>query len=313
MITGNTAVLDFGSARLKLNIAKFENEDILYLSFKDETYFSSHVDQYGVVDLEYYHSYFIPKLKEFLNIAKEHNCTTSISIGTHIFRNLSNNEIVLKELENYIGKLNIISSEAEGRLFYYRIEELIDTKDFILLDIGGGSVQIVDKNIAFSIPTGTFSLEKEFQKSKEYATEDEINKMREYIHKNLRSMPKMKGHDNIVFGSSCMKDFIISCFRILCPESDMDMSNFAQICFYQGLFDKLKYIPYKKLSEYYPDNPFFMYGSDKLLLNLLCISEKLNINSIKPTNESLSTSLLNIAHNAPSFMNKLNIKCFRLS
>lgn len=308
----NIAVLDFGSARLKLNIAKFENESISYLSFKDETYLSSHVDAHGYIDLEYYHNNFIPKVEHFLNIAKSHNCSVTISIGTHIFRNLSNKENVLKELEKYIGKLNIISSETEGRLFYYRVEKLTNSNNFILLDIGGGSVQIINENVVFSMPTGTFSLEKKFQSSKEYATEVEIDKMKKFIYKEMDSMPQIVGYSNIVFGSSCMKDFTTSSFKFLEPNSNINMSEFTPINLYQHLFNKLKDVPYKELSEYYPQNPFFMYGADKLLLNLLCICEKLSVKNIKPTNESLSTSLLNIAHDDPTFMGKLGIEFFNL-
>ncbi len=235
----NIAVLDFGSARLKLSIATFEDDNVTYVAFKDETYLSSHVDESGNVDLEYYHSHFIPKVISFLNVAREHSCTLAISIGTHVFRELANREVALGELESYIGKLNIISGEVEGRLFYYRVKGLIKEDDFILLDIGGGSVQIVDRSVAFSIPTGTFSLEKMFQSSKEFATEKEIGKMREFINENLSSMPNVVGR-GIVFGSSCMRDFVVSCFRALGVGGTVDMSAFASVRLYQDLFNKIK-------------------------------------------------------------------------
>lgn len=87
-------------------------------------------------------------LDEYQKIIEEYNCKTVLAAATNAFRIASNGKHIAKEInERYGWKLNIISGEEEARLSFvgsaYPFE---DGKSKSLIDIGGGSTEIISGN-----------------------------------------------------------------------------------------------------------------------------------------------------------------------
>lgn len=310
----NAAVMDIGSARIKMQIATFDQYNkVNYFSYKDDAFLSSYVRD-NELDKDYFHNVFLPKLKELINKAKEHKCEILVPIGTHIFRTINDVNYYLEFINPILGVINIIDAQTEGLVFFNRIRTVFQNKSFVLLDIGGGSVQIINskrENIdIISIPTGTFSLEKEFQKSKEVATEQELQNMIHHVSTILKDKCHQWQNDVLIFGSNCMEDFSNSVFEK--AEITDFRKEYYDLEEYVSLFEKIKGVPYEKIHFMYPNNPYFMNGADKLLLNLITISKSLKIERIVPTNESLSSSFLHAASSNISLIDNLGIKYFKM-
>ncbi len=81
-----------------------------------------------------------------------YNPNKCIGVTTAAMRNANNSSIVLDEIYKQTGlKLNIISAEEEARLTFLAVKyalkrENIDSNRFVLLDIGGGSTELIVNN-----------------------------------------------------------------------------------------------------------------------------------------------------------------------
>ena len=315
----NVAIIDMGSARTK--VAIMQNIDHVVLRLKDETGLSDHVNDKKELDTSYLTYNVLPKLSEYVDQAKASGCKRLLTIGTHIFRNVSNSSEVKELIETQVGKLNVIEGWLEGAIFYSWMTELKGENDLLVIDIGGGSVQIATNSSQsgiLSLPTGTFSLEKEFQNSKEFATQNEISRMQDYVKSQLDSKINTNSYRPriAIMGSNCMQEFIASSLnhmhekglrKNISDGSEIDLEDAIAI------FDEIKCKDYNSLAQYYPKNKFFMYGADKALLNLIEICKYYRISKIQPTNESVSSALLSLLSRHPEKLLEFGIKYHPIS
>ena len=56
------------------------------------------------------------------------------------------------------------------------------------------------------------------------------------------------------------------------------------------------------------NNPRFMYGADKALLNLLIIAKQVHAATVVPTNESISTALARLALTSPDALERYGLR-----
>jgi exopolyphosphatase/pppGpp-phosphohydrolase len=314
------AIIDIGSARIKATIATIEDGYSSFINLKDETYLSSHVDENNIIDEEFVRNVLVKKLEEYVSIAREKGCVRLLTVGTHIFRTAKNSDIISKIIKDITGELNIIEDWIEGGIFYSWMKTSLNHENMCVIDIGGGSVQVSfgeEKENIFSMPTGTFTLEKKFQTRKEYCSNDELDAMANYIKSNLSTINvSKKPVEFAVMGSNCMKDFIEALtVNILEEDPKVILSNNIYVNqkeMFKKLLSSIKEKNYSDLFDLYPQNKFFMYGADKALVNLLEICEYLSIDLIYPTNESLSTSLINILSTNPKKLENFKIRYFDL-
>lgn len=140
-------------------------------------------------------------LERYLNIIKKHGVDEILCIGTSALREAKNSDVFLKRVEKYLGlKIKIISEKEEAYYTYLSVlyDKKINCDDCIIVDIGGGSTEIIRANKAdfidfVSIPIGAVKLTEIFIKH-DPPLHTEIINMRRYIKENL----------NIVFkGDRC--------------------------------------------------------------------------------------------------------------
>lgn len=309
----NIAIIDIGSVRIKLRIAKVNIEMIKeILQKKEDSQLTEHTNVHGIIDVDFINNSFIRKLTDFLQIIKENHCSKLIITGTHALRTAKNSIEILEILEKKIGKINIISSWEEGAIIYQRLLQSSNSDKFGFIDVGGGSVQLVfgkNKEDIYSIPTGAYSLQKEYQKNTKIASIDELNEMkkqiiREYTNLNLKQYEL----DYLYFGSNCMEDFTKSAFE----KANIKISAYRNIHIskYEKLYEDIKGREYTEVYDYFPEDKMFMHGSDKALVNLLTVCEILNCELVTPTNEALSSALFYFAsskkHNSLNFNLTIN-------
>lgn len=110
--------------------------------------------------------------------------------------------------------IEIISQEEEANLFFQAVMRDFKTdQDFTVVDVGGGSVQILIgnkdhlKNV-FLLKTGSQYLFDHFSPrhtGTDFPTRKEIRQMQKYIMKQLVDLP-VNTHNPIIYGSSCIVD-----------------------------------------------------------------------------------------------------------
>ncbi|UPT67650.1 MAG: hypothetical protein M0D57_02980 [Sphingobacteriales bacterium JAD_PAG50586_3] len=308
----NIAIFDIGSARTKALFLINENGNVIQYNEKLDSFISSKVNSNNILDESYLIEEFIPQLTLLKDKAIDKGCSKLLLIGTHIFRTISNSAAVNSLIDEKLGKLNSIPGWVEGALFYKSQFGKFPDHKICVLDIGGGSVQIsfgIKEDLVYSIPTGTFSLEKQFQENKDRANENELFKMSEFISTEIANTSK-RDADVIVMGSNCMRDFIESCRSHIGDTSDVE--TFYSLNLLRDIYSLLKCRPYETVKDFYPQNSMFMYGADKALLNVILIAEFLRIDKIHPTNDSVSSALATILSKSSEELSNFSISITNL-
>lgn len=251
-------------------------------------------------------------LMSLKQVAIAEGCIGIISVATEAFRNCKDRTLVCA-LERIVGPIRILDSTTEGQIFYQGMSQTLDLSDNIaVVDVGGGSVQVVwgpEATCNVSLPTGTFYLQAQFQASNSISSLKEYDRMRTYIMDCMqRQLPSGLYRERLVFGSNCMQSFISSALSA-CDEHPIKGNGIVEVGIEElsGLMSRIQGIPYDDVGHYFPENPRFMYGADKALLNILAIGERLKASILIPTNESVSTSLARCALTDPSTLQPYNV------
>lgn len=136
-------------------------------------------------------------LNSYKKIVKKYDPDFVYIFATASLRNISNRNSVLKTIQKSIdAHIEILSGEEEARLCYLGAAGFVDIPDGILVDIGGGSTEIVtfeNKQItdAFSIPVGSLNLLSGAPK-RAYISLDELRRIRKTVRKELEKAGGIK-------------------------------------------------------------------------------------------------------------------------
>ena len=84
-------------------------------------------------------------IDEYSETIKKYNCDKIITTGTNAFRIASNNNEIAEEIKNKYGyDLNVITGDEEAKYSYLgAVSGLSDKKKYLVIDIGGGSTEII--------------------------------------------------------------------------------------------------------------------------------------------------------------------------
>ncbi len=182
----NIAIIDMGSNTIRLSIYKtdgaksFENimnkKEMIGLA----GYIEDHKMSVAGVNIA------IDTLLRFKEIADEFNISRVMVLATAPLRNIDNADDCIKAIEMAAGlKVDAVSGEKEAELDFDGAMLQSDVNDGLLVDIGGGSTEIVsfkDRKIvdALSLPIGSLSAYNRFFKTLE-PSKKQINDLREYV------------------------------------------------------------------------------------------------------------------------------------
>lgn len=140
------AAIDIGSNAIRLAIAN-DNPTGLHESYRsrEPVRLGSSVFSQGLVDEGTFED-LKAALMQFKNQIENHNVLKYRAIATSAMREASNGQEIVKNLFETTGlKVEIISGEEEARLVSLAISQKVDMEkgSFLLIDIGGGSIELV--------------------------------------------------------------------------------------------------------------------------------------------------------------------------
>lgn len=134
-------------------------------------------------------------LHDFATICKKHHCDSIYALGTAGFRMAKNARAFVDRVSTELGiKIKVIDGQEEARLIYRSCEhDFGNTGKISVLDIGGGSTEIVTQNgqniDATSFPFGVVTLTEQFLHS-DPPSSKEIASLVSYVQSCLS--PKLK-------------------------------------------------------------------------------------------------------------------------
>jgi exopolyphosphatase/guanosine-5'-triphosphate,3'-diphosphate pyrophosphatase len=142
-------------------------------------------------------------LREYNAMCARYNIEKIIAVGTSALREARNSKKVVNRLENCLhnSSIEIITGEKEAEYsFIGSVSGKVQNKDYVVIDIGGGSTEIISGNIdkinyKISVPIGVVKLTEHFLISQPL---DNINKIKDYVEKQF----------NIVDFSKCIGEVI---------------------------------------------------------------------------------------------------------
>ncbi len=131
-------------------------------------------------------------LTEFRERMDRHSLSAVRAVGTSVFRLLRDDQAFLKDAEETLGcPIDIVTGEEEARLIYLGATWGLADRDRLVVDIGGGSTEIVlghgaNIDTAISLDIGSASLSGSFFSGSRISRSD-IQRAREHVGRQLRS------------------------------------------------------------------------------------------------------------------------------
>ncbi len=198
----NYAIIDLGSNSIRLVIYQVdENKNFKAIaSSRDFVGIINNIEK-GSLTMTGINR-LVKTLNEFITIADLRNkCDKIMVFATASLRNLVNSTEVINKVNQETGlTIEIISDAQEAYYDYLGLKQSVDIKTGTLLDLGGGSGQIVRfKNdqieLAISLPIGCLYTFNNFVKNV-FPTKKEIKNIEKYVKKQLDQYPLLKDDSN---------------------------------------------------------------------------------------------------------------------
>ncbi|QQS39402.1 hypothetical protein IPM62_02200 [Candidatus Woesebacteria bacterium] len=225
-------------------------------------------------------------------------------VSTHALREMGEvgNEIANKIRKEVGMKIEIISQDEEAQLFFNAVMRDFKTdSDFTVVDVGGGSVQILIGNKhklkhKYLLKTGAQYLFDNFtprHTGSDFPTREEIRNMQDYVIRELAPVPKAI-ETPVIYGSSC----IIDVFK----QIGLNMQKYylskshpfrADVNELEKFSEKITPIPYDEREKNYQlDQKYYLWGIEKAFINILEICKKERSPFIIPSNSNINDGLV---------------------
>lgn len=295
------AVIDIGSLKVKVAIFDTKQKKLLSSQSIMTLLGKGIAEQHHIVEES------IERLKEALqhvaNELKAQRITDIVIIGTEALRSADNAAAVHELVATYFSHhhLEVIDQEKEADLFFTAVSREFPDQDILAMDIGGGSVQLIYGHYnsqmkrtsirkKYNLKTGTYRLQQRYSPnneeiSKDFALAQKV--VAEAFNEITHTAPIL------VFGSTCMRDFIESSGV---PTRPNPLSNVHPIHITKNaverLLEDIRLLAPNKRDHYFPTGGYFMYGADYLLLNLVAAIQQSRPQKIYPTNLNSAYALI---------------------
>lgn len=194
-------VLDVGSNTVNLQImdAHHGSPPVPHQSFKDEIQIAQFIDPSGAVS-----ALGISKLTSTLNRLKNEargiQIDEMLAFATSSIREATNSDEIIETVAELTGiELEVLSGEEEARFTFLAVRRWIgwSAGDAIMLDIGGGSLEIAYgkeevPQFCASVMLGAGRMTRQFLQGDPF-TEKSVEKLREHIEITLKPLKKSIG------------------------------------------------------------------------------------------------------------------------
>lgn len=205
-------VLDVGSNTVHLQImdAHHGSAPVAFQSFKEEIRLAEYLTDSGDLSQAGIDT-LLRTLNRLKNEAREIKLDDMLAFATSAIREANNSEAVLEAvLENTGVDLQVLSGPDEARFTFLAVRRWVgwSAGDVILLDIGGGSLEIAtgdQENPAYSnsVMLGANRMTRQFLSGDPF-TEKSLNKLRSHISETLQPLISEvdSNHDRTAIGTS---------------------------------------------------------------------------------------------------------------
>lgn len=225
-------------------------------------------------------------------------------VSTHALREMGEKgEKIAAKIKKEVGfSVEIISAKEEAELFFNAVLSDFKTdEDFTVIDVGGGSVQILIGNKkqlkhSFLIKTGTMTLWNKFvpgHTGKDAPNSDQAAQITEYVKQELQGVPHgLK--TPIIYGSSCIIE-LFSGMRIPVKPFIKSKSHphMAEVCDLTKFLENIWEISYDDREKLYlSPTPKYMWGIDMALVNVLNLAKIVDAPYIIPSNANINQGLI---------------------
>ncbi len=143
------AGMDLGTQTFRLILGKrIKEEVVFYKSFRENVRLGEGIAEGRKISEEAL-TRAIRTLKTFREIMESYGVSNYYAIGTAVFRKAENSKKILSEIEKETGiSIEVISPEREAELtlegILYGLKKIgLSLKDFLIIDVGGGSTEII--------------------------------------------------------------------------------------------------------------------------------------------------------------------------
>lgn len=194
-------VLDVGSNTVHLQImdAHHGSAPLAYQSFKDEIKLAEFLTPDGAISDDGI-TKLIETLQKLRNDASEIQLDETLAFATSAIREASNSESVIDKVATQTGlELQVLSGEDEAKFTFLAVRRWVgwSAGDVVMLDIGGGSLEIAtgeqeNPSLATSVMLGAGRLTRQFLTGDPYS-EKSIARLKDHISETLDPVKKIIG------------------------------------------------------------------------------------------------------------------------
>ncbi len=189
-------VLDVGSNTVHLQImdAHHGSAPIPYESFKEEIRLAEYLTESGDISNEGI-STLLSTLTRLKNQARDIKIDETLAFATSAIREANNSEIVLEKVLDETGiDLEVLSGEDEAKFTFLAVRRWVgwSAGDVLLLDIGGGSLEIArgeqeNPQYSNSLMLGASRMTRQFLSGDPF-TEKSLKKLEKHIDESLSTL-----------------------------------------------------------------------------------------------------------------------------
>jgi exopolyphosphatase/guanosine-5'-triphosphate,3'-diphosphate pyrophosphatase len=192
----------------------------------------------------------INALSDLHGILKDYGCSEVKLIGTSALRNAINAKDFIKEvLERFGYSIEVIDGLREAKYILngvtHTLPKSLLAESFMVMDIGGGSVEFIINNVEkseqlFSFEMGCARLLERFHKSDPIQAED-IAAMKSFIHSFLAKIPKSIQINTLIGAAGSFESLLQLNDELLEEQSTLTNDNLHKIDLanFKSLYHKL--------------------------------------------------------------------------
>jgi len=220
------AIIDLGSNSVRLSIAEINGSKYRTVYMKKNMIKLSENMNFDMTLKETAILRAVDALNEFKGIANDFKCDKIITVATAAVRKAKNRKYFIDYIKEKVNvDIKVIDGETEAKFDFYGVLEKTKHSDFIIMDIGGGSTEIIySKNreiAAFdSVPFGSRSISEEFLKDE---TPEKIFNAQKYVDEVINQKKWLEGLNGLpVIGlGGCLRATV----KALCYMNETEFKN----------------------------------------------------------------------------------------
>lgn len=299
-------VIDIGTLKVKMLIGSFTNsgEFITKYQSNELTCLGVKMSENNNRPLPKYLQQSIDELKRCKKVLEENEVTKIKVVSTHALREMGSVGIeIAKTIRKEVGlNVEIISQQEEANLFFKAVVKDFRTDDdFTIIDVGGGSVQVLIGNRnelkqIFLLKTGAQYLHDVYSPrhhGQDFPTKEEIAEMRKYVLEQMAILPEGLGTP-VVYGSSCIID-VFKTLGLKLDDNNLSESHpiKTEVKEMEKFMDKIIPIPYderEKMFNFY--QKYYMWGIEKAFLNVISVCQRESAPFVIPSNANINQGLI---------------------